>query len=118
VRQVATAMLTACGFAVRAAISGNQAVTLFRQHQNDICCIVCDLTMPDMDGWHTIAALRQLKPKIPVILTSGYDEACVMTGTHSAWPQAFLNKPYSIKHLRAALSQAMGDRTRADTLPI
>jgi len=107
VRQVASAMLVSCGFAVLAASDGSHAIAQFHQHQDDICCVLCNLTMPDMDGWQTIAALRQLAPDIPVVLTSGYDEDSVMVGDHPAWPQAFLSKPYHAKSLHAALSQAM-----------
>jgi len=107
VRHVAAALLTSCGFAVLPAADGNQALALFRQHQDAIDCVLCNLTMPGMDGWHTIAALRQLAPAIPVVLTSGYKEASVMVGDHPAWPQVFLSKPYHAKSLRAALSQAM-----------
>jgi len=104
---VASAMLASCGFVVHAAADGSQAVALFRQHKDAICCVLCNLTMPGMDGWQTIAALRQIAPDIPVVLTSGYDEDSAMVGDHPAWPQVFLSKPYHTKSLRAALNQAM-----------
>jgi CheY-like chemotaxis protein len=61
--------------------------------------------MPKMDGWQTLATLRQLEPGIPVILASGYSEAQVMAGDQGERPQAFLHKPYELKELRAAISQ-------------
>jgi CheY-like chemotaxis protein len=45
-----------------------------------------------MNGWETIAALRKLSPDIPVILSSGYDEAMVMADEHTERPNAFLSK--------------------------
>jgi CheY-like chemotaxis protein len=62
--------------------------------------------MPRMNGWETLAALRKLAPDIPVILTSGYDEARVMQGDHPELPQAFLHKPYQMRDLEAAISAA------------
>jgi CheY-like chemotaxis protein len=59
--------------------------------------------MPRMDGWATLAALRQLAPDLPAILASGYDETHVMAGDHPEWPHAFLRKPYQ----REALSDAL-----------
>jgi CheY-like chemotaxis protein len=59
--------------------------------------------MLGMNGWETLAALRALRPDIPVILSSGYDEAMAMEGKHAELPQAFLHKPYSMAELRAAL---------------
>ena len=52
----------------------------------------------------------KLKPNIPVILVSGYDLAHVMEGDHPELPQAFLAKPYNLKALRAAISQALESR--------
>jgi two-component system, cell cycle sensor histidine kinase and response regulator CckA len=64
--------------------------------------------MPGMNGWETLEALRALRPGIPVVLASGYDEAKVMEGKRAELPQAFLHKPYSMAELKAALGAAMG----------
>ena len=107
VRNMATAMLKRLGFTVLEAKDGIEAVDLFRQHQNEIICVLSDLTMPRMNGWETLTALRKLAPDIPVILVSGYDEAHVMAGDHSELPQAFLGKPYKLKNLSDAISQVL-----------
>ena len=107
VREIAAAMLTRLGFSVVEAKDGVEAVELFRQHQDKIRCVLCDNTMPRMNGWETFTALRKLAPDIPLILASGYDEAQVMAGDHPEWPQAFLNKPYKLKGLSDAISQAL-----------
>jgi CheY-like chemotaxis protein len=93
-RRVAANSLKGLGFEVLAARDGIEALDMFRAHKDRICLVLCDLTMPRMDGWETIAALRRLSPCIPVILSSGYDEAQVMAGDHPEKPQAFLSKPY------------------------
>ena len=90
-----------------AAKDGVEAVEIFTRHQNEIGCILSDLTMPRMDGWQTLAALRKLSPGIPVILSSGYDEAQALIGDHPERPQAFLHKPYQMVALQAALAKAM-----------
>ena len=93
------------GFRVFGAADGAAAVELFRQHQAEIGCVLCDLTMPRMDGWATMAALRQLVPGLPIILTSGYDEARALAGDHAERPQAFLGKPYAVAALINAVRQ-------------
>jgi CheY-like chemotaxis protein len=55
--------------------------------------------MPRMNGWDTLVALHKLSPNIPMILSSGYDEAQVMAGEHPKLPNAFLGKPYQLKGL-------------------
>ena len=82
---------------------------IFQQHQHEIFFVLSDLTMPRMDGWETLAALRKLSPDIPVALSSGYDEAQVMAGDHTEQPDAFLGKPYQLKGLRETINRVLAD---------
>ena len=72
-----------------------------------IRCVLCDLTMPRMNGWDTLAALRKISPDIPVILSSGYDEAHVMADEHPEPPNAFLGKPYLFNGLRDTINRVL-----------
>jgi PAS domain S-box-containing protein len=105
-RKMAGIMLEHLGCEVITARDGAEALEVFRKHQDHVQCVLLDLIMPRMDGWATLAALRALRPHLPVILASGYDEAKVMQGCHLERPQAFLPKPYQIKDLEAALDAA------------
>ena len=62
-----------------------------------------------MNGWKTLAALRKLSPELPVILSSGYDEAQVMAGEHTEQPNAFLGKPYQLKELRETINTVLAN---------
>jgi CheY-like chemotaxis protein len=107
VRKAATLALGRDGFSVLAAADGVEALEIFRLHRNEIGCVVCDLTMPRMDGWQTLTALRRLAPGLPVILASGFSETQVMEGDHPERPQLFLHKPYELKDLREAIRQVL-----------
>ncbi|MCX5880412.1 MAG: response regulator, partial [Deltaproteobacteria bacterium] len=107
VRKMLRMMLTHLGFTVLEARDGMEAVAVFKQPQNVIHCVLSDLTMPRMDGWQTLAALRKLSPDIPVILSSGYDEARVTAGEHTEQPNAFLGKPYEFKKLRKTIGRVL-----------
>jgi len=107
VRKVGEGALVSLGFAVLLAKDGVEAVEIFRQHRDEIRCVLCDLTMPRMSGWETLVALRKLAPGLPVILASGYDKAHVMAGDHPELPQAFLSKPYQLQGLRDAIGGAL-----------
>ena len=106
-RLALTAALKGLGFTVLAAKDGVEAVEIFQQHQGEIRLVLSDLTMPRMNGWETLEALRQLAPGLPVILSSGYNEAHVMAGDHPEQPQAFLSKPYEYEELIHAISQVL-----------
>ena len=102
-RRVATVALERAGFTVYAAQDGTEAVELFSGHRDEIGCVLCALRMPRLDGWSTLEALRQLKPGIRFILTSGHNEAQEMAGRHLELPHAYLSKPYSFDAMVAAL---------------
>jgi CheY-like chemotaxis protein len=105
VRNGVTRALEQSGFAVLAAEDGVAAVAVFRQHRSEIGCVLCDLTMPRMNGWQTLSALRQLAPGFPVILASGYSEDYVMAGDHPELPQVLLHKPYDLQQLCDAINR-------------
>lgn len=109
VRKIGASMIMKLGFKVLEAGDGVEAVEVFRQHQDEICCVVCDLSMPHMNGWETLAALRSLSPGIPFVLSSGYDREQVTAGNHPEWPQAFLGKPYQLKDLRDSIRSALSN---------
>jgi signal transduction histidine kinase/CheY-like chemotaxis protein len=104
------ALIERLGFTVLPARDGIEALDVFRQHQAEIRCVITDLTMPRLDGWGTLTALRQLDPNLPVVLASGYDKGQALSGNHPDRPQAFLGKPFSLQELRNALGQAMVER--------
>jgi PAS domain S-box-containing protein len=95
------------GYRVYAAEDGVEAVELFKQHQEKIICVLSDLTMPRMDGWEAISAIRQISPGTPIILSSGYNESRAMAGGHGEQPQAFLSKPYDFKELKKTLERVL-----------
>jgi len=107
VRKVCKAALTSLGFTVLLARDGVEAVEVFTQHNDEVRCVLCDLTMPRLNGWETLAALRRLAPGLPVILASGYDMAHLMAGDHPEQPQAFLSKPFQLEGLRDAIGRAL-----------
>ena len=49
-------------FSVLEARDGIEASGVFRLHQDEIRCVICDLSMPRMDGWDTLAPLLKLSP--------------------------------------------------------
>lgn len=107
VRKMAGIMLTQIGYKVLAAKDGFDAVEALRQHKDKISCVLCDLTMPGMDGWETKAALNKIAPSVPVVITSGYDQDLAMAGRSPGFPQHFLSKPYQLKELGDAIRRAM-----------
>jgi|GEM_PF-973133 len=103
-REIGSLTLSGLGFTVIQAADGVEAIELFRQNQDNIALVFCDILMPRLDGWQTLAALRAIDPAIRVILMSGDSLEMAMNETHHDQPQAFLSKPYTIETLRKAIN--------------
>lgn len=108
IRRATSRLLTELGFEVLVAEDGVVALERFRPRADEVTLVVLDVTMPRLGGWETLAALRALRPGLPVVLASGYDEARVMSGDHPERPQAFLQKPFDLGDLEAAVARAFG----------
>ncbi len=108
VRRLAVRILGQMGFQVLEAADGVEGLEVFQEHRDRIRLVLCDVTMPRMGGWETLAALRRIDPELPVILTSGYDEASASEGTHLDQPDAFVGKPWHLDQLREVLGEVIG----------
>ncbi|MBM9537282.1 ATP-binding response regulator [Desulfobulbus alkaliphilus] len=106
-REMAATMLTRLGYEVLVAQDGLEAVDMFTQHADEVRVVLSDLSMPRMDGWELMAALRRIRPDIPVILVSGHDESKVLASGDRERPQVFLRKPYQKAVLKEALERVL-----------
>lgn len=100
-RKVGARMLERLGLTVIQARGGEQAVAVYRERRDEIDWVLCDLTMPGLNGWQTLDALRKLDPGVCVFLTSGFDEAHAMSAEHAERPDGFLAKPWTAERLSA-----------------
>ena len=63
-------LLTARGFEVAAVASGKESLAAIRRFRPRL--VIMDLQMPEMDGFATLAALREEDPEMPVLAVSGH----------------------------------------------
>ncbi|RPH40032.1 MAG: PAS domain S-box protein, partial [Desulfobulbaceae bacterium] len=106
-RNMTESMLTRLGFKVLLAKDGIEAVEVFEKYQDEIDVVLSDLSMPRMNGYETLSALRQIRPDIPVVLASGHDETKILRDEPVEFPQIFLHKPYQKAVLKDALARAI-----------
>jgi PAS domain S-box-containing protein len=99
------------GFDVEIARDGLDAVEKFSLHPGAFRVALLDLTMPRMDGRECFLALRQLRPDLPVILSSGFSEQESVKAFLGQGLAGFIQKPYTLSVLRAAFVEALGRGT-------
>ena len=89
------------------ALSGQAGLDVYREHQAEIGLVLLDLSMPDMNGYETYQALRQVNPQVRVVLSSGYDEKAVLHQFDKEGLVGFLKKPYNLRALIKTVKQHM-----------
>ncbi|HKE16190.1 MAG TPA: response regulator [Kofleriaceae bacterium] len=93
------------GYRVLLADSGEQAIDLVAHHRIDL--VISDLRMPGMNGVETIARLRQLAPRVPVIVVTGYLSAATADECLALGGVELLPKPFPFVDLRHAVRAAL-----------
>ncbi len=109
VRILGLRMLERLGFQALAASNGRQALELFRERPGEIALVLMDLTMPELNGEDTLQELRQLDPRIPVVMSSGYAESEIIARFARQRLAGFLQKPYTMATLMDCLRGALSD---------
>ena len=94
VRKMAKQVLERYKFRVLLAEDGARGVELYRRESDGIDCVLLDLTMPVMNGEEALKRMRQMRDDVPVILSSGYNEAEARRRFTGMGLAGFLQKPY------------------------
>ena len=92
---VAQHILEHLGFEVLVAENGPQAIETLRDNADSVRMVLLDVAMPEMGGEETFAALREIRPDVPVLLSSGYSEDRAKAGFASDDLAGFVQKPYT-----------------------
>ncbi len=107
VRAVAESFLRRLGCKVLSAADGYDAVRLFGQRHSDIDAVILDYTMPGMDGAATSRRLKVIRPDVPLLITSGHDEAGLRAKSGDLGMAGFVAKPYNLRQLNEVLAAAL-----------
>jgi PAS domain S-box-containing protein len=99
VRKLATMILEGQGCRVETFSDGLAAVERFERNAADVSAVLLDLTMPGMGGEETLRRLKQIRPNVKVILSSGYNETEVVHRFAGKGLCGFIQKPYSAQAL-------------------
>lgn len=103
VRTALSRSLNRHGFDTVTATNGREAIARFKEAPDTFALVVLDLTMPEMGGAETFAELKNLSPKVKVLLTSGYNETDATSRFGGLGLAGFLQKPFLASELDQAV---------------
>ncbi|MBI3418087.1 MAG: response regulator [Verrucomicrobia bacterium] len=95
-------ILSAYGYRVLTASSGEKAVEIFRNSAGNIDLVVTDLVMPQMSGRELSDRLRQVTPGVRIVCTSGY-----VRTNQADEEDAYLQKPFTSQALLRKVKEAL-----------
>ena len=110
-RQAVAFILGQRGYTVIEASDGLQAIEQVKARGGEIKVVLLDVMMPRLDGVATLKALRDLRPGMRVIATSGVNHDPRVEALRRMGVQHFLLKPYRNQELLEALATCIAGGT-------
>jgi CheY-like chemotaxis protein len=88
-----------------------RALEAFRSQPGEFDVVVTDLSMPGMSGADLARALLELRPDVPIVMTSGYVRAEDVESARRLGIRAVILKPNTVEELGATLHALLNERT-------
>lgn len=108
-RSIFALVLRETGYGVREAADGPAALRLAQEQRPDL--ILTDLSLPGMDGWETIRALRAQPgmEQVPVVVASAFDRSTDLEQSREIGCAAHLVKPLDPGDLLTEVRRLLGN---------
>ena len=109
--EAAEVMLLSLGYEVTKAAGGLEALATFKKTPEGFDLIITDQMMSDMMGDDLCREFLRIRPDIPIILCTGYDEMMNEKLAEEAGSKAFFSKPIKIGELAGTIKRLL-DQSR------
>ena len=107
IRSLATRILQRDGYDVITASSGNQGLQIYAQQPDQIDLVLMDMTMPGISGVETLRRIREIKPELPCIISSGHVADQQHISDDLMNNTFFLQKPYRLDKLSKLVDEIL-----------
>jgi PAS domain S-box-containing protein len=111
--RLSTRTLNRLGYRVSGFASPVEALNAFRSHPHDFDVVVTDLSMPVMSGFDLARALLEIRPDVPIVMTSGYVRPEDQEMAFRLGIRDLILKPNTVSELGRILDELLGDRKKA-----
>lgn len=103
ITKMAEQMLKKNGFGVDVFNDANQAINHFRKNPHVYDLVITDLVMPELSGTELASMLSNMRPNLPIILTTGFSEKITASSCKQWGISLVINKPFAIQDLLSAI---------------
>jgi nitrogen regulation protein NR(I) len=98
-------LLAAEGYATRTASSGEAGITAVREAVPDV--VVMDVRMPGISGLEAYAAMREIEPRLPVIIMTAYGTTDIAIEATKMGAFDYILKPFDIPDVLTLIDKAV-----------
>jgi two-component system, cell cycle sensor histidine kinase and response regulator CckA len=105
--EVSRQMLERLGYQVLIARGGRQAIEVLRANESRIDLVILDMIMPDMGGEEAYGHLKDIKPNVKVLLSSGYSISGQAQEILNRGCNGFIQKPFNLRGLSEKLREIL-----------
>ncbi|MCX5904507.1 MAG: PAS domain S-box protein [Proteobacteria bacterium] len=97
--EVGQKMLEMLGYRVTGVKGSIEALEIFKKGPDAFDLVITDYTMPKMDGYELAQKMMAVRPGMPIIMNTGYNETISQEKALAAGISEFLLKPLNLKKL-------------------
>ena len=87
-------ILIDCGYRVLLAENGKEAIAVYSEQADTIDLVICDMIMPEMNGYECFLQLKEINPEIKFIIASGFTKENSIEGLKNRGLNGFIKKPF------------------------
>ena len=107
IREMGSDVLSLLGCVTTVASDGREAWNKFRANPSEFDIIITDYNMPEMTGIDLAAKVMNIKPSLPIIISTGFASGFTEKQAEDLGISCILPKPYMIQELKDAIVEAM-----------
>ena len=98
------------GYKIILAKDGIEAIEIFKEEKDKIDLVILDMIMPKLGGKETFRKLKEIRPTVKCILSSGYTKETIARELLKEGALGFVQKPYRVNELSSIVRTAIDSR--------
>jgi DNA-binding NtrC family response regulator len=110
-QEIGKTILASKGYTVLTAHDGEEGLTVYRRHREEIAAVISDLGLPKLGGDEVFRQIRTMNPTAKFILASGFIDPHLKSELYKLGVQFFIQKPYQLQEVLQVIREALDKET-------
>ncbi|MEI6135619.1 MAG: ATP-binding protein, partial [Desulfomonile sp.] len=107
---IVSRQLVGANYRVIKASNGNEALSLYEEHREEIRLVILDLLMPGMSGKQCLEAFRKMDPNVRVLIASGALNSEIEADLKEIGAKGLIVKPFDTSQLLEKIRKIIDEK--------